>query len=456
MNHLIWRFEKLVFVINVVFSVLIMILANAYNGLLSLLMLFVLLAGSYIASRRNSLILNLINIYVWYVGPFSITIASLLPSIIGPVVTHSITAYIDNADLVSSYCNKLLVFYVVFLLSSFVNESLRRNRTVRLKTRAVINSQAILPLSVVFAGIEYYTRITYSINIPGRLPTIPFAGIILYFFQGFNMFFLFLSLHKNIAQKDEVKFKYFLNVIIIAIITQVPNVLIGKRGGFLNVILMIILYSCLYKFDITSVSVASKRRIFRIGIIAVVVLLVGVGTTNMFRVGQFETIGFLINRFTGLLDGMIALSGIGNKGVPYSLIDYFKTIIFESELTTNKYYTINILGYSASAVHANAIPIFIGEWFYGGIIGIVTITCIESFALSRFENVIRNNSYVSIDNITPIINSAAVFCSLYAILLLVTFHFIDGNITSWKPFFPILICYLLAQITKDSSNYSTR
>ena len=455
MNQIIWKFEKVAFPVTFFVSLYIFFSISKVNGIVSILFVVLLFLGGYYSSQKNSLVLILICFYVWFVGPFSIAVASIIPTVIGTIVSHSIVDYIDNTQVIISYCSKLVLFFVIFLFSSYANDFFVIKEKTEMRTMGFLKIRSIIFWASILAFFEAVVRKTFKINIPGFTPIIPFAGVILYIFQGCNMFFLFLALHFYMVKKTKISFKDVLKIVSVAIITQIPNIIIGKRGGFLNTTLMIILFSCIMKLDMVNLRPTTKKRFYRIVFFSALLLLLGVGVTNLFRVGQFETVGFLINRFTGLLDGVIAINGIGNSSAPYSLLDFFTTVIFGSEMTSNKYYTINILGYSVTAVHSNAMPIFVGEWFYGGTWGIIVITIIESFVLTMFEKSIKRNVYSMGKYRFRIKKSAAIFCSLYLILLLFTFHFIDGNITSWKPFVPILICYFLASVTKENKDEFT-
>ncbi|RKM54465.1 hypothetical protein D6853_13135 [Butyrivibrio sp. X503] len=450
MIKLIWKVELGLIILTMFFAISLFATLQWFNALVSLFLLAIICAGAYYGKIKGLFSYALVSLYAWFVGPFSIVVASFSPDTFSTRLSHSVMENINRKAIIGRYCLYLAVFYIVFYIISVLTEPFFRGPWKNIKLPKKISVRHLFPLVCAFSLFELVIRKSFSINIPGHVPTIRYAGVILYLIQALGMYFLFLALYKNIAVKKSERFIYYGRVMLIAIVTQLPTIAIGKRSSFFDTILIVVIYTGFYKFDIFQIEYKKRKKTTRIALFTVVILLVGIGITNLVRIGEFETINFLIQRFTGLLDGTIALADTWSYS-PFKLMDYIKTFLFSDNITSNAYYTNYILGFPVEAIHSNALPIFIGSSFYEGLSGIVVVAIVEGLFFTALGEIIKKRVDRQRRHGVNIIDGIGLYCGIYSIWMLVTSHLIDGNITNWKKFLPIFICYFMGLVSKDDS-----
>lgn len=458
MELILWKIYKIVAVIILLVTCIgVLITKNFFIGFIIFFILFILIFTGLIFRKRNGFVGYIYLYYTMIVGPINLLLSMISPKSLKVQNInkyYDIWVFSDNKVIVKYVCY-LLIFYTVSMVTVFLFQN-------RIKTfNYIITMPKLLSIKrplifAFFASLaQYYIRITYNISIPGYIAEIPFSGIIIYFFEIINYYLLFLILVKNISYNKKPSIGNFLQCILGGIITQLSNILIGLRVSIINVFLLMGIYYFVIHLDINSYmnSEKNKKRFLLPFVVAIIFAFIGLGITNQLRTGEFETIGFIVRRITGLFDGSIFLHYITSLNIrpPMSISDFFMMVVKGKGVIPNDYYTNLILGYPTTLVHSSAAPVFVTSWYFGGINAIIVISTYLASIMSIVQRILDKNikGYLLTNKIYF---NAGIYCSLHAALIVTHNNFIDGNITFWKILVVPLGCYLLVKITKHPSS----
>jgi hypothetical protein len=314
---------------------------------------------------------------------------------------------------------------------------------------------------ILLAIFEYFIRINFNLNVPGKLPILVGSGIIVYFIDSIKYFFSFLFLYKSLLKKKN-PILIFGKIMLSLIIIQLPTVLIGQRGPLLHSFLTLFLFFIFilstknYKNYFKALDLKLNKIIFPF-LLSIIIILITLGITNSIRTSQFEIFSFILRRITGIFDGLIFLNYFEyNPLFPdNSFLDFIRKLIFEIGPSPNKFYTINILGYPENAVHGSATPIFISSIYYGGFSGLAIISVYFGLFIGIINSVLK--SFLLLLEKRPSIQLlGGVYFSLLLFVMIFHSNIIDGDISFWKFYSVPIFSFILVSLTKESKylNYA--
>lgn len=458
MSHtIIWKFCKACLFVIILMAIIGILLTGKFIvGILAIACSIILLFGGFISWKSKSLAGYIYTLYTMIVGPLNFVIAMISPSTLK--VEHLNKFYdvwlFDNINIMLKYALFLVLFYIVSMMTIVMFQNFWIKSIFSIKLPKILVIRRPLYIALFMSTIEYYVRISFKLNIPGYEPLIPFTGVLVYLFQAIDYYLLFLILASNVSIDGKMSSRNIINCLLGMIFTQLSSILIGQRGVIMYALALLIIYIIIVQFDLSNLQNFSKtrKRTIRILVLCILITLISVGVTNQVRIGEFRTIGFIMERITGLYDGSIVLHYFldSNNNPPMAIMDFFNTLITGKGTIPNKYYTNQIQGYPVTTVHSNAAPVFITSWFYSGIIGIILLSIYCALLMSLFERVLKRN-IVGYLKTYKTRYKAGVYCSIYALLIALGSNLIDGNITAWKMYIVPIACYYLIRITKDIS-----
>ncbi len=434
------------------------------NDLILTLLIFLIFLSFLIYSHIYSSRFNYLNhIFIFYsvlVGPINIFFTYYSPNIL--ITSNFNEAFNSNIflskNLIYLYLFLLLLFFLILI--PFISIKINFNKFVN----SILNFPKIINLRINFlyliflALIEYFLRIKFNLNVPGKLPLIVGSGYIVYFLDSIKYYFFFIILYKSILKRRNILF-VFGNILTSLIIFQLPTVLIGQRGPILHSFFSILLF---FIFLLSTKNFAKYFKALDLKINKVIfpiffsisIIFIILGITNSIRSNEFEIFSFIVRRITGIFDGLIFLDNYSyNPFFPKNtFIDFFYKLFFEYGFSPNKYYTIKVLGYPETAVHGSATPIFVNSLYYGGFIGLISMTVYFGLLLGLINNILKAFLLKLEKQPSLQIIGGIYFCLLLFVMI---FHsnIIDGDVTHWKFYSIPLISFFLVLFTKETKNF---
>lgn len=345
----------------------------------------------------KSLILFLLTLYLQVVGPIEMLIAQVSPVNVWGIGSGSAYSIMQDDSLYWHYLAlSVLMYYVI--MCSFTVFRYRSLMILRIKTSLVlpdpINSGSfLLKYTVLFsyAVIIHYLRSTFSLDVPGQVPTIPFAGVIVYLYRFVGILLMFRCASR-VLNKDELKIKDVLILFIDYFIICIPDLTHDRRAPLIYSLLIVAL--CLMCLNWSKVAgFVSRHRIFITVFIILFLFGFAIFTSLVRYKGQTRlSILYIFSRLTGVADGFMGYSYLSNSGQGFSrfsLMDYFINVLNQGSISANSVYTHEILGYSSTAIHGSALPLFVGSLMYSGIAGLIMISIIFGYIYSFADRLMR-------------------------------------------------------------------
>lgn len=450
-NSIIWKIEKILIAFLISISFIVQLIKWDTYVFFSLITLFiVLLGGCFCSFKRNYLICHLISLYAIIIGPVNILVSRIKPDslVSARLLLINTDLLFNDTNLIFKYSLQLELFYIVlfFFIMSTPLIPFRKLSTGKIKNHF---PNAPMISAFLFGLFEYCIRTRFFLNIPGHMPTIGGAGIIIYIMESIDYCLLYLILYENVLSKDELSTKTIIKVMTGIVFTHLASILIGQRGPVLRGFILVTIVIAIKNFDHQPSLQINRSKAIKIIIGLGAFALIVLGVANYYRTGVFYSILFILQRITGLFDGLIVMDYFKGDIAPFHISEYFTNIFTGQGTTPNYYYTHVILGYPSTAIHGSAAPIFISSWMYGGMIGVVVVGSVVGILIGLANKGIKR--------INIRLYSASkdqqklLYAQLYALLMLTfivfTAQIIDGDVTNIKPAVVALTTYILIRIT---------
>ena len=356
----------------------------------------------------------LITLYIQIIGPIDILVVLVSPMSVTGVTYYGYLDLSENTDLLWQYCFHAIGFYYILMTSYyFMSYVLRLRIQKRRETYHIfesadeinINSRNmkigvnLWALATLFSIIYYMTRITLNIDVAGKIPVIPLAGVIVYLFR-FVKFFLIYRGIETLARSSKFSLSGFLSGVIYIIILNLSDILLDRRAPVFYCLIVFVFFLYVVKSEKTIMFIKNHKSI-TIGSIISVFVFFSVWTESV-RYGGTEaqlSVLYLLSRLVGLIPGLIGLNYMNNTYTvsPFSITDYLSNTFGSRSSSINKVFTYDILHYSASAVHRSAIPLFIGSRFYENYLGYVLFPLLFGIILSYAQKLTKQNKGVSLE-----------------------------------------------------------
>lgn len=341
--------------------------------IISQLYLLILFGVTKMVGNSMTLIVGLLTLYILIVGPIEIILTEIVPlDIFGQMykkyiaVTNNKALYWEYFWLSTSMYILILFFYLVLRkvrICSFKIPQIYINYTKN------INDYFTL---ILYSIITYFLRITFRLDIAGEEATISHSGIIVYIYTAVGAYLVYARLkwieYKNI--KNNIK-KMIVEVVITILLVSIPDILLDRRISFFMMLITVCLYFYqMYPRLISNYIISHKMSVvlFIFGIL----LFFEMWTSYIRYDGNnIVSIFYIFSRLTGIAPGLIFLEAWDSITRRFTFGDYLANTFGNRETSITKVFTRDILGYSASAIHSNSLPPFVGVRMYGGILGII-------------------------------------------------------------------------------------
>ena len=379
-NKLLYKIHLAFLVISLVMLAICAIHQQRFDSaqIIAFCAILCLYIGGKIAHIYKVFSAQLLQLYFDIIGPLQIGIAFSFPEVLTD--RSDFFEIIRKNEIITEYCLVLLVsYFFMIVVTTVIEKTSLPSRRTKIQPINLYSLRFPVIICCVFAIIDYIIRKKYNIDIPGLNPLIPFAGIYVYLSEAFRYFVIFVTCYRTFIV-SETNWKKIAKTIVISIIVQLPNIIIGIRSPVMTSFVLIAFFVFLSKYD-NKFNFRQKKMSKGVVIVAVVFFGVLYGITNYMRFGEFTIIRNLLTRVTGITEGVRILNNIKTNELDFSIIDYVKALLFEQGITPNKYYTHYILHFPLTAVHSNAMPMIISCYFYNGYLG---VTLISSFIFSIF------------------------------------------------------------------------
>ena len=380
----------------------------------------------------NGICKFLITLYIQIIGPIDILVVLVSPMSITGVSYYGYLELSANTDLLWQYCFHAIGFYYILMTSYYLMSMVRLKIQRKRETYYIVESTDeininsgnmkigvnLWVLATLFSIIYYMTRITLNIDVAGKIPVIPLAGVIVYLFR-FVKFFLIYRGIETMARSSCFSLSGFLSEVIYIIILNLSDILLDRRAPVFYCLLIFVFFLYVVKSEKT-ITFVKNHKVITIGSIAAVFVSFSMWSESV-RYGETETqlsVLYLLSRLVGLIPGLIGLNYMNNtyNVSPLSITDYLSNTFGSRNSSINKVFTYDILHYSESAVHRSAIPLFIGSRFYENYLGYVMFPLLFGIILSYAQKLIKQNRGVSLEQKDAGINAfVGCYLTVYAV-----------------------------------------
>lgn len=347
----------------------------------------------------DDLVFFVLTTYFVIAGPIDMLLLEITPiNVLGVGYSYSYL-FLSNTNraLYYQYFLHSIGMYELLLLSySFFSRIVFVNRvkTVSLRIKTPIDNRKLLSkylILVLYSAAVCFLRMTFQLDVPGKLPTISGAGIIVYLYRFVGLVLLYRCVEADLSG-EKIQVGSIFVMLLDLIVISFSDILLDRRGPFFYYLLVIAAY--LFCVDRESViAFVKKRKVF---IICGAVLLLSVFSVFSAKVRYRGTVSlsplYLISRIIGIADGFVGLSyknNVGDAFVKFSLADYFKNVLSLSANSANAVYTHEVLGFPATVQHSSSLPMFVGTFMYDGFLGYLMISVIFGFVFSLAAKRIR-------------------------------------------------------------------
>lgn len=395
---------QVVITINVIICILVVINLLCLEGwdipLIGLLYMAIISVTIRLLKQKLSIGIILITLYIQIVGPIEMLLLRLTPfNILG----NSYIKYVElmnnrNAYWYYFFYSVLMYELVVFFceIICFYGSRIRWNKISLnlwgIKKKILCTKTSNLVVLIIIALITYNIRIKYNLDVPGKLPSISHAGIIVYGYQSFGLLMLYSAL-KAAFQEHELSVFDYLYGIFACLIYGLPSMLLDQRAPFFRVVVVLILYTYALETD-RFTRFAKKRRYLLCTGVVLFLSLYQFLTTYIRYQGQINvSILYFLSRLTGIGPGIIFFAHIDKVGTDiyskFGLMDYIDNTFGSRSNSINKAFTHDILEFPLTAQHLSSIPTFVGSLFYHGIVGVVLFSIMYAIILGISDVMIR-------------------------------------------------------------------
>jgi hypothetical protein len=236
---------------------------------------------------------------------------------------------------------------------------------------------------------EYFIRSKYIIAIPGEKPLIKFAGYIHYIINGVKLYFFSSSILYSFEIDNKIS-KY-IYLLISIIFVSLASILLGWRGAFLIYFIITFVFLFLVRnqdFNIIYILIA---------FIPIITLSIFLGNVNRSSIDQTKAInlflGIFLNRITGLSSVVPVLNFNFKNNFLGGWILIKNVFGLNTGITSNQFYTFDILGYPKGIQHSSATPLFSSLYIYGGILFVIIGTVLFAYIILLLEENIKFSPY---------------------------------------------------------------
>jgi len=394
------------------------------------------LAINFIYSRTLSI--EILNLYYILVAPMQLFLAVVSPSsIIAARYNKYFGKWMFN-DL--SIIEKYFIFASLFLLigtiilkaTEGVSISIYGSKVSVINDLYKKNTFYKHPIiwMIIFSLLNYYYR-QGTIN-----------GVLSYFLFGLCFFGLANLVIRSMQFGLSVRsvFLIFFGLLIYA----VPGILSGTRYYIVSGLILTVIYALTIESEQT-IAFAKKHIPLLICILAIIVVIFGV--TNIVKLSKFDPIGLFTSRIVGLFDGCSVIDYINSNSYRLSINNYIMSMINDSGVRANRFYTKTIIGYPENAHTGSAAPIFIISLLYGLPMWIIIcIFYIIIFGISMHSIYTNKLKVVAEGEKYSYYDRCNVFISIYFAYTIFSGYFLDGNIEIIKLLSSPIAAWLLLRL----------
>ncbi len=381
------RFNRILHLINafiVLFAVVLGIVLGAYTHMLICLTYVLGIEAVLLLNRKDTSVCTfLITLYLQIIGPIDILVVLLSPISVAGIAYAGYVGLAEDTDLLWQYCFHSLGFYAILILAYWAFSKLSiggifgtRSTEDGIGTGGTVKMRinwSLWVFAIVFSAIYYLARVTLNIDVSGKTPLIPLAGVVVYLFRFLKFLLLFKGINR-LSKATSFTVWGFLFGILYILILNLSDVLLDRRAPVFYCLLIFVFFLYVVKPNET-LDFARKHKLLTVGAVILVFLLFAVWSENVRYSGKGVEISslYLLSRLIGLVPGLIGLNYINNTQdfAPFSLLDYFANTFGSRGSSINKVFTYTILQYPTTAVHRSAVPLFIGSRFYGNFAGFI-------------------------------------------------------------------------------------
>jgi|GEM_PF-6170600 len=332
---------------------------------------------------KEDLVYYVLTAYLTAVGPVDMLLVDVTPiNVLGVGYTHYYLfgdRHLYFQYLLFSVGMYLLILLSYKIVSGFRGRLVLHTRALAFKTPISNNAPLIKYIAILlYAAVEYQLRSRFLLDVPGAIPVIRGAGIIVYLYRFFGTLLLFRCIETDLGS-GEIKARNILLLLFDYFLICLPDFLFDRRGPVLYSLVVTAAYLlCVNRKNL--IAFVKKNIVF------VVLFVVGIlGAFSIFtaavRYKGLVTLSplYLLSRLIGVADGFIGIDYMNSAGtgfINFSLLDYFKNVLSMNEISVNRIYTYVILGYPPSAIHTSSLPLFVGSFMYDGFWGYLMISLI--------------------------------------------------------------------------------
>ncbi len=355
---------------------------------------------------KQSIITLILTIYLQMIGPVEMLLLQISPvNVLGLNYTYNYlfndrSLYFQYTFLSVGMYLLILFFYNVFSLS---NTRIITSKVLITVKSPISNEHKFLKyiILILFAFIQFQLRQPFSLDVPGKSPTIAGAGIIVYLYRFVGILLMYRCLCMDIHIGD-LKIRNFLLLFIDYLLICTPDILLDRRGPLLySLVVAISFIICVDRESF--IGFVKKNTLF---VFISVVFIAAAFSVFSARV-RYRGVGtlsplYIISRFTGVADGFIGLNYWKTNGglTTFSLLDYFTNVLSMGGKSANSVYTHLVLGYPSSAIHTSSLPLFISSLMYDYFAGYVMISAIFGLVfatakklIDHAKNAVNDKSY---------------------------------------------------------------
>lgn len=428
-NSIIYKILHTINILIVIASIVVILISN--KTYLFPIVLLYCFSFDLVIKFEQSLCIQILTIYMQLAGPIQMLIAEVSPiSVFGPGLLYLRRNLIESEYLHWQYFVLSISFYFLLLvlywvINSFFNSITIVNTSAKgidIRFDDILPSNVFIKLSIVlaYALFEYYLRITFDLNVPGRNPTIAFAGVIVYLISFIHQLLGYMLLG-NFYKRNIISVTSVVTLIIDYAILSIPDLLLDRRSPIFFLIIIAFLHMYFEKHD-DFVVFLKKNRIFIIALIVLGLLFFEKFSEHIRYMGQVDLpIIFFLSRITGLADGFVVLDYYNQVGPDsfsvFTIPQYFHNVLINGSRSSMCYvYTHTILGFPTTAIHSNSLPIFTGSLMYSNIWGFIFMAMIFSIIFCWADRMIDCNK--SRDRHSRISLYIGCYLSIYSVALL--------------------------------------
>lgn len=397
---------KVIHSINLVliFASIIMVFVTDKYHLFPIILLYCLSFNIVIATD-DSLCISILTIYMQLSGPIQMLVAEISPiSVFGPGLLFAKRTLLNSAYLYWQYFFLSTGFY--FLLYFFYKvlshiKGIRAAKFGRINLRIddmLPNNQLLISIILLaYAFLEYFIRLTFSLNVPGKNPTIAFAGVFVYLISFVHQIIGYMILG-SFYKKKRITIGSVLVLVLNYFLLSIPDLMLDRRAPVFFLIIIAFLHMY-YKEHEQFVSFIKENSFFFIILIISGLVFFEKFSESVRYFGQVDLpITFFLARITGLADGFVVLDYYNQVGAEnysiFTIPQYFHNVLINGSRSSMCYeYTHTILGFPITAIHSSSLPLYVGSLMYSNILGLVFMSFVFALIFCWTSKLINQYQY---------------------------------------------------------------